>query len=81
MADTIQIEKGIPIPRQRGGVGAEPAYKYPWAEMGIGDSFVIGKKISNASTAANAAAKSLGGGRKFTTRKIDATTTRIWRIA
>lgn len=38
---TFKIEKGIPIPPSKGG---QPPVriKYPWAQMEIGDSFVVG---------------------------------------
>ena len=69
----IEIEKNIPIPPK----GLKQA-KYPFREMGIGDSFVA-KKGGPAPSAATR-----WGWRNnavFLVRTLDETTIRIWRTA
>lgn len=77
---TYTIEKNIPMPPRTGG-----AAKYPYADMAVGDSFLVpgkgntkGQKIVSSYTAF--VAKKLGGGRKFATR-IAGDDLRVWRIA
>ena len=74
-----RIDKGIPIPPARGGVGAhKTGRKWPFAELGIGDSFLMpGVKASVASANGNNVARETG--RKFTVRVVDGGT-RVWRI-
>ena len=71
-APIIRIEKGIPLP----SAGA-PHGTYPFAEMEVGDSFVIPltKRPSISSV--------LGryGPKRFVTRKISDTECRVWRVA
>jgi len=72
-----QIEKNVPLPAPN-TLGAT---KYPWRDMEIGDSFVADKPVVNISAQAVESARRIGGGVKFSCRSIDATHTRIWRIA
>lgn len=73
----FKIEKGIPIP---------PGKKiYPWPEMEIGDSFTVSitnGDLSRARKRLSSAAvhhqKKHGG--RFTVRKIDDNTLRVWRV-
>jgi hypothetical protein len=69
-----QIESGIPLPKPATRSGS----KYPFAQMRIGDSFVVDKKQTNFGNTVHWAGKKTGF--KFTTRAIDPTTTRVWRI-
>ncbi len=65
-----RIEKGVPLPQTS-------AYrKYPFGEMGIGDSFVDSQKR------ACSAARAFGSyhGIRFTTRKQADGQYRIWRL-
>lgn len=76
----IQIEKNIPIPNQG---KRKRAVKYPYMQMGVGDSFFIecehGKKNDNKiSASAYIAAKKLGV--KFTKQKVEGGY-RVWRIS
>lgn len=38
-AREYKIDKGVDIPARTGSTGRTP--KYPWADMGIGDSFFV----------------------------------------
>jgi hypothetical protein len=68
------IESGIPLPKPATRSGS----KYPFAQMRIGDSFVVDKRQDQFGNTVIYGAKQTGF--KFTTRKIDANSTRIWRI-
>ena len=71
----IEIEKNVPLPTRS---ARGPAPKYPWADMAVGDSFVMPVKYMSAhGQAVRAAAKY---GFKFTIRKLDEEQTRIWRV-
>jgi hypothetical protein len=71
-----KIEKGIPRVSKQG-----VPRKYPWREMDVGDSFFVGNRsIQHMSSCAGTAAKSIGGGVKFSTGKENGGT-RVWRIA
>jgi len=72
----IKIDKGYPIP-PRTGRGREP--KYPWADMVVGDSFLMTspKSISGASSGASAAGKRLG--MRFSVR-TEGDAYRVWRV-
>lgn len=73
--NAFTIEKNVPLPRK-----CQRAIKYPLADMEVGDSFVV--PLSERQRVTNTAhmfAKRNGG--KFASRKIDAETARIWRVA
>lgn len=70
---TVKIEKGIPIPNVNKNGRKK---KYPWDTMEIGDSFVMPRPSGVGIKQAD-----VRYGRKFTARKIDATSARVWRIA
>lgn len=65
----LPIDKGIPLPT-----------KYPFAEMNVGDSFVVPAKVNR--SAVNVAAMRFGRkhGMKFTVRLTKDGTLRCWRI-
>ena len=66
----IKIESGIPAPT--GG-----RFKYPWAEMNVGDSFFVpGKNIGNIPITH----ATLKTGFKFVRSTVDGGV-RVWRIA
>ncbi len=72
----VDIIKGAPIP-ERANNGGRPSI-WPWEQMEVGDSFIMDKPRSKARPQAYRAGSRYGF--KFTTRKIDANTTQIWRI-
>ena len=67
----IKIEKGVPLPRVERGA----TRKYPWHEMGVGESFVGDK---NARSMISRVGYTTGY--KFTSRKIGENEFRIWRV-
>lgn len=69
------IEKNIPMPPK----GSGRPLRYPFDKLEIGDSFVIPTKDYNS---VNAAARQYGKrcGMRFTFRKIDDATARVFRI-
>ena len=74
--DSLVIESGIPIPAARSALSMQYAAKF--AQMEVGDSF---KAAPNAAKRLVANALTWGKPlkRKFVTRQIDATTSRVWR--
>lgn len=66
----MKIESGIPIP-----------YTFPFADMKVGDSFVLEEGIKR--TTLSVAAKRWGDkhGQKFMTRVMPDKTVRCWRTA
>jgi hypothetical protein len=64
------IQSDVPIPLCRS--------KYPWAEMKVGDSVFIPKKLASVSNASTSWA--VRNNAKFTHR-TEGTGTRIWRIS
>jgi hypothetical protein len=71
MTDVISIDRGVPIPR-RGG-------KYPYEELGVGDSFFVPNGESQLVSNNNwRMSKKLD--RKFVCKKIDGGI-RVWRTA
>jgi len=70
----VKIEKGIPITPNK----PSRERKYPWLELGIGDSFLITTGCVNVASMVAAAGNKYG--RKFSTRKVDEGT-RVWRVA
>jgi hypothetical protein len=87
------VQSNVPLPPRTYGTGA--ATKYPFAEMRVGDSFAVSlsdyagrgktpttERIQTAlSNSARNYAKMRDPRFKFATRKVDAATIRIWRIA
>ena len=74
-----QIEAGIPIPARttKGGAGRKP--KYPFAELQVGESFLVpGKTADKIGSTVTLARKRTG--RNFTVRNVDGGV-RIWRTA
>lgn len=74
---TYQIDRGVPVPP----VGT--ASRYPWEDMGVGDSFFVPCEYdriahNRLSTAARHHAKRTG--KHFTVRRVDGGL-RCWRIA
>ena len=75
----FKIDKDVPMPKTNGY--AHP--KYPWLEMEVGDSFVIEDKKDNGTLAyaASGQASKRFAPKRFTCRKVEPTTFRIWRVA
>ena len=74
-----QIEKGVSLPVPTKNI------KYPFKEMGIGDSFIISNEYSRAlMTKYSNAARNFGNiqnpKRKFSLRKVEENKLRVWRI-
>lgn len=68
----VKIEKNVPMPAPYSRSGLTGTLR----EMEIGDSIVIPRiRQTNVSTAANTLR------RKYSTRKIDDQTIRVWRVA
>ena len=72
----FEIEKNVPLPAK------EKVSKYPYAQMEIGDSFVInGTTASGSAQAAYIAAKTyFGAAGHITMKTLDDGKVRIWRI-
>lgn len=81
------IDKNIPIPQRLGATST----LYPFIKMEVGDSFSVArnpaKKLSALQARLTAAATGyrktqakIGKTVKFTVRKVDANTMRVWRI-
>lgn len=69
----IEIEKNIPTPKKR-----SKWQKYPFSEMEVGDSFLVGiEKRNSISTTINHHKKRHGG--DFTCRSVEGGI-RVWRI-
>ena len=66
----MKVDKGIPFPQ-----------KYPFADMAVGDSFVVPPEVhrSTVSVAANRYGRKHGV--KFTVRLTPDRTLRCWRVA
>lgn len=73
MTEKITIDRNIPIPKI--SRGSRPS-KYPWAEMEIGDSFVMNRKRPNGTVSAANKRYSC----KFIARTVEGGV-RVWRIA
>ena len=73
----FKIEKNIPVPSSRGRVAI-----YPFREMEVGDSFAVpGMKQPVLSNLACQAAKRIGDGRRYSTRRQPDGSIRVWRVA
>lgn len=70
----IAVEKNVPMPT----AGPRNAAKYPWAELEVGDSFLMPKPLANAS--AQASIYGTRKNKKFACRAVEGGT-RIWRVA
>ena len=69
-----KIEKGVPMPNRASG-GRPP--KYPWQELGLGDSFIL--DTPNMKTAsAHCSAASIRYGKRFVAR-LHKNNIRVWR--
>jgi hypothetical protein len=68
---TIRVDRGIPMP-------APHARKYPWKELEIGDSFLMGGKPRQVAHAVSRASRAYK--RKFSYRKTSEGV-RVWRTA
>lgn len=66
----FEVERNVPQPTHR-------RKKYPFLDMGVGDSFVVPEELSSRVRAAASAVD----GMKFTIRKQENGTLRCWRIA
>lgn len=70
-----QIERNIPFPEGRGKT------KYPWRELGVGDSFVYDGSVINAQQSAVHYTRVTG--RTFKARTVnedDLVIVRVWRL-
>ena len=73
----FEIDKSIPIPRDGRGM----TVKYPFREMEVGDSFLISAELIPKTWVKNfCAATAHHRPKKFTMRKIDENSYRVWRI-
>jgi hypothetical protein len=72
--EAFVIDHNVPIPPARKG----PEVKFPFALLGIGDSFFVPGERNNVSNAAHQYAKRHGV--KFTVRK-QGDGIRVWRVA
>lgn len=80
---TPAIETGVPIPK----VSKPTRVKYPWADMEIGNSFLVECEPDEATarrasvvSSASAWARRHAPGRKFSVRSVDGGI-RVWRTA
>ena len=75
----IEIKSGVPIPGPR----YENGEKFPFRQMKVGDMFVFddNRSQSKAGSAAGAAAKAIGNGVKFATRRLEDGKIGCWRTA
>lgn len=77
---SIQIEKGFPIPHKPALRGQS---KYPFAQMDVGDSFVVylENRKSWSFIFAVVGIESRKTGHKFSTRLLEDGSRRVWRVA
>lgn len=71
----VPIDKGVPIPPD--GECFRRRYTYPWADLQIGDSFLMPDASSGS---AQAYTRGLRDGRTYTTRLVEGGL-RVWRTA
>lgn len=71
------IEKGIPVTDGRSL--RKGCCKYPWADMEVGDSFLV-THVNQKAMATTAGYHSRKTGRKFKASKVE-NGVRVWRIA
>ncbi len=65
----MNVDKNVPIPK-----------KYPFAQMQVGDSFVIADSIKRTTVSVASIRYGKATGKKFTTRKMPEGVYRCWRI-
>lgn len=70
----FKIEKGIPLSK----VNLSRPFRYPWAQMEVGDSFIFQGERKNIATVAHAYGRRHNI--KFATRNMP-DGVRVWRIA
>ena len=72
----IKIDKHVPIPKDNRGRQS----KYPWDQMDVGDSFLVGPDGPRGmrGIASGAGTKR---GKKFATRALEDGSVRVWRVA
>lgn len=73
----FKIEKGVPVPNTAKGGGRVP--HYPFAAMGVGDSFFVAGKTA-ATFSGTVAGWALRHNVKFMCRTVDGGV-RVWRTA
>lgn len=70
----MRVDKNIPIPP----INIKRGSKYPWEEMGVGDSMLfVGMRVNGVCPQATKAGRRLGW--KFTVRKVE-NGVRVWRV-
>jgi hypothetical protein len=75
MSDKIAIDKDIPLPPPR----ADPVAPYPFADMAVGDSFIVPPIMSRSMQNAVARYKKNHEGWQYVCRKsLDGV--RVWRL-
>lgn len=66
----IVVERGIPVPT-----------RYPFAEMAVGDSFLVPAHVKRSAVSVSALRYGkANGGKRFTVRKTQEGALRCWRI-
>ena len=77
----VRIDKGIPIPdvRPRGRCGGVKP-QYPWAEMAVGDSFLMPRGLAARIVHSATVKASHGGEKRFIARRVAHERYRVWRI-
>lgn len=68
---TVKVDSDIPVPPQR--------EEYPFLEMEVGDSFEV-KLAKRESVQTIASGIKRTTGKRFTVRKVDSDTCRVWRV-
>jgi hypothetical protein len=68
-----EIEKNVPFPTDR--------LTYPFADMDVGDSFLVGKGKRSSVSSNGALFAKKHPGVKFAVRKVEGGDYRCWRIA
>lgn len=72
----FQIESNVPLPEPKLGIRKA---KYPFADMNVGDSFVVSGKLKQ-TVASSASRYARLHGKRFAVRKVP-DGYRVWRIA
>lgn len=77
MSTTFTIEAGVAIPKR---IAGRSGSKYPFAEMGVGDSFLVAGEVKPATlrSAVGAYTKRNGQTSKFAVRAVEGGL-RVWR--
>lgn len=77
-----RIEHGVPLPPPANSLPGKT--KYPFAEMGVGDSVLFhtpGGRQDASKYGSAAYNYSRATGKKFAVRRVDKVTTRVWRVS